>query len=88
MSDYLIMFLVSALAFVCVEIVFIVFEKLVGRKLKRGYKEDFYDLMEEFDEMDYFPATFCENPEKTREIFKKRLITNYEKTYTRSWYED
>ena len=88
MSDYLIMFLVSALAFVCVEIVFIVFEKLVGRKLKRGYKEDFYDLMEEFDEMDYSPTTFCENPEKTREIFKKRLITNYEKTYTRSWYED
>ena len=59
---------------------FTALEVLINRKYHEAQKANddaFWDLITEFDEMGYAPTTFCDDPEKEAQEFKKRLIKTF-----------
>ena len=58
------------------------FELWLNKKQREEQKkndEEFSHMMTIFDEMGYAPTTFCEEPDKEAQEFKKRLIEIYNK---------
>ena len=67
-------------AFLFCELLAVIYEFIKQKREDEEDKEEFLDLMAEFDEMGYTPTTFCSDPENVAKEYKKKLETLFYKT--------